>query len=191
MVLVLSPHVENHDHHAERDAPLADLLSAPRDEPSTCRALSAQRRPRGAARTQGHGVETPANQDTDVVIRSDKWIPQLSRRVSTDGDTAHRATKEQGTEHTGGEKMTMNRTKSMWFASALVLLAQIAITPSAQAQVLTGDARLACEALLCLSAVGQAPGECSKALAKYEAMKAQLWFNPMAVYNFLKGCPKK
>ncbi len=87
--------------------------------------------------------------------------------------------------------MTMNRTKSMWFASALVLLAQIAITPSAQAQVLTGDARLACEALLCLSAVGQAPGECSKALAKYEAMKAQLWFNPMAVYNFLKGCPKK
>ena len=87
--------------------------------------------------------------------------------------------------------MTMNRTKSMWFASALVVLAQTSITPSAQAQVLTGDARLACEALLCLSAVGHAPGECSRALAKYEAMKAQLWFNPMAVYNFLKGCPKK
>lgn len=86
----------------------------------------------------------------------------------------------------------MNRTKIIWFASPLlVLLAQTAITSSAQAQVLKGDARLACEALVCLSAVGSHPGECSKALAKYEAMKAQLWFNPMAVYNFLKGCPKK
>ena len=87
--------------------------------------------------------------------------------------------------------MTRKRTKMMWFASALVVLAQAVVTPRAQAQVLTGDARLACEALVCLSAVGQAPGECSRALAKYEAMKAQLWFNPMAVYNFLKGCPKK
>ena len=87
--------------------------------------------------------------------------------------------------------MTMNRTKSMWFASVLMVLAQAVVTPRSQAQVLTGDARLACEALVCLSAVGNAPGECSKALAKYEAMKAQLWFNPMAVYNFLKGCPKK
>ena len=87
--------------------------------------------------------------------------------------------------------MTMKRTKSIWFASVLMVLAQAVVTPRAQAQVLTGDARLACEALLCLGAVGNAPGECSKALAKYEAMKAQLWFNPMAVYNFLKGCPKK
>ena len=87
--------------------------------------------------------------------------------------------------------MTMKRTKIIWFASALIVLAQGVVTPRAQAQVLTGDARLACEALVCLSAVGQAPGECSRALAKYEAMKAQLWFNPMAVYNFLKGCPKK
>ena len=87
--------------------------------------------------------------------------------------------------------MTMKGTKMMWFASALMLLTQGVVTPRAQAQVLTGDARLSCEALLCLSAVGNAPGECSKALAKYEAMKAQLWFNPLAVYNFLKGCPKK
>ena len=85
----------------------------------------------------------------------------------------------------------MNRIKMMFVASALMVSAQTAMTAHAQAQVLTGDARLACEALLCLSAVGNAPGECSKALAKYEAMKAQLWFNPMAVYNFLKGCPKK
>ena len=77
------------------------------------------------------------------------------------------------------------------FASALLVLAHTAVTPSAQARVLSSDARLACEALLCLSAVGSPPGECSKALAKYEAMKAQLWFNPLAVYNFLKGCPKQ
>ena len=101
----------------------------------------------------------------------------------------HSATEEQGAENKGGEKMTM--TKMMWFALPLMVSAQTVMTSSAQAQILTGDARLACEALVCLSAVGNAPGECSKALAKYEAMKAQLWFNPMAVYNFLKGCPKK
>ena len=85
----------------------------------------------------------------------------------------------------------MRRAKMMWFGLALMVSAQTAMTSSAQAQVLTGDARLACEALVCLSAVGTPPGECSKALAKYEAMKAQLWFNPLAVYNFLKGCPKQ
>ena len=85
----------------------------------------------------------------------------------------------------------MRRTKMMLCAVALMVSAQIAMTSNVQAQILTGDARLACEALLCLSAVGSLPGECSKALAKYEAMKAQLWFNPLAVYNFLKGCPKQ
>ena len=87
--------------------------------------------------------------------------------------------------------MTMNRTKNIWFASALVLLTHTAMTPNAQAQVLTGDTRLSCEALVCLSAVGQAPGECSKALAKYEAMKAATAFYPLALYHFLKLCPKK
>jgi hypothetical protein len=53
--------------------------------------------------------------------------------------------------------MTMNRTKILWFASALVLLVQTMMTPSAQAPVLKGDARLACEALLCLGASGSPP----------------------------------
>ena len=79
----------------------------------------------------------------------------------------------------------------MFVASVLMVLAQAVAAPRVQAQVLTGDARLACELLLCMGAVGSPPGECSKALVKYEALKAQLWFNPMAVYNFLKGCPKK
>ena len=85
----------------------------------------------------------------------------------------------------------MRKNKMMWVALALMVSAQTTMTAHAQAQVLTGDARLACEAIVCLGAVGSPPGECSKALAKYEAMKAQLWFNPLAVYNFLKGCPKK
>ncbi len=59
------------------------------------------------------------------------------------------------------------------------------------AQVSTGDTRLSCEARVCLAAVGNAPGECSKALAKYEAMKAATAFYPLALYNFLKLCPKK
>ena len=85
----------------------------------------------------------------------------------------------------------MNRTKIMMVASALMVLADTAMTPITQAQVLTGDTRLSCEALVCLSAVGSAPGECSKALAKYEAMKAATAFYPLALYHFLKLCPKK
>ena len=85
----------------------------------------------------------------------------------------------------------MRMTKMKWCALALMVSSQTVMASNAQAQVLTGDARLACEALLCLGAVGSAPGQCSAALAKYEAMKAQLWFNPLAVYNFLNGCPKK
>ena len=87
--------------------------------------------------------------------------------------------------------MTMNRTKSMWCASALVVLVHTTMTPSTQAQVLTGDTRLSCEAQVCLAAVGNVPGECSKALAKYEAMKAATAFYPLALYHFLKLCPKK
>ena len=87
--------------------------------------------------------------------------------------------------------MTMNKMKTILFASALVILTETAVIPSAKAQVLTGDTRLSCEALVCLSAVGNAPGECSKALAKYEAMKAATAFYPLALYHFLKLCPKK
>ena len=87
--------------------------------------------------------------------------------------------------------MTISRTKIVWFASTLMILAHAATAPSVQAQVLTGDTRLSCEALVCLSAVGFTPGECSKALAKYEAMKAATAFHPLALYQFLKLCPKK
>ena len=67
VAFALSLHVESKATMIRGDAPMADMSSAPRDEPSTCRALPAQRRPRGAARTRGQGGQTPANQDTDVV----------------------------------------------------------------------------------------------------------------------------
>ena len=46
---------------------MSDVSSARRDEPSTCRALPAQRRPRRAARTRVHGAPTPANGFTIAV----------------------------------------------------------------------------------------------------------------------------
>ena len=56
-------------------APMGDVSSAPRDEPSTCRALRAQRRPRGAARTRGHGAPTPAKRFRIVVATGNARAP--------------------------------------------------------------------------------------------------------------------
>ncbi len=50
--------------------------------------------------------------------------------------------------------------------------------------LLTGTARDACEALLCLSAIGSAPAECASSLAKYHA--AQMFGGGPA---FLAACP--
>lgn len=116
------------------------------------------------------------------------YLDGEAEELGHDQDQGRRQDKQER-ELKGGENMKM--TKMIWFALTLMVSAQSVMLSDAQAQVLTGDARLACEALVCLSAVGSPPGECSKALAKYEAMKAQLWFNPLAVYNFLKGCPKQ
>jgi hypothetical protein len=50
--------------------------------------------------------------------------------------------------------------------------------------LLTGMARDACEALLCLSAIGSAPAECAASLAKYHAV--QMFGGGPA---FLAACP--
>ena len=50
--------------------------------------------------------------------------------------------------------------------------------------LLTGTARDACEALLCLSAIGSAPAECASSLAKYHAV--QMFGGGPA---FLAACP--
>ena len=60
-----------------------------------------------------------------------------------------------------------------------------AMSPNSGAlSLLTGMARDACEALLCLSAIGSAPAECAASLAKYHA--AQMFGGGPA---FLATCP--
>lgn len=53
-----------------------------------------------------------------------------------------------------------------------------------ESSVLLGLPRKACEAMLCLSAIGDAPGECAEALAAYHAMS--LFGGGPA---FLAACP--
>lgn len=55
---------------------------------------------------------------------------------------------------------------------------------SSALSLLTGTARDACEAMLCLSAIGSAPAECASSLAKYHA--AQMFGGGPA---FLAACP--
>ncbi len=58
--------------------------------------------------------------------------------------------------------------------------------------LLDGDAKLACECLLCLFAGTQAPKECQVALAKYYLIQAASPFQTMIKRrNFLQLCPKK
>ncbi|MDR4470298.1 MAG: TrbM/KikA/MpfK family conjugal transfer protein [Nitrospira sp.] len=60
-----------------------------------------------------------------------------------------------------------------------------AMSPNSGAvSLLTGTARDACEALLCLSAIGSAPAECAASLAKYHAV--QMFGGGPA---FLAACP--
>ena len=53
-----------------------------------------------------------------------------------------------------------------------------------ESSLLLGLPRKACEALLCLSAIGDAPGECAEALAAYHAM-SMFGGGPA----FLAACP--
>jgi hypothetical protein len=57
---------------------------------------------------------------------------------------------------------------------------------------LEGDARLACECLLCLTAGPQAPKECQTALMKYYLIQGTSPFQTLVKRrNFLQLCPKK
>ena len=75
-----------------------------------------------------------------------------------------------------------------------IVLSIVAITmfaSSAVAQEITGDAKLACEALLCLSSPTR-PSECAPALKKYFSItdkKPHKQAKKRA--NFLKLCPKQ
>lgn len=61
---------------------------------------------------------------------------------------------------------------------------------TSQAQdVLTGDTRLACEAILCLSS-GVRPGECAPSLARYFGINHKYWSDTVrGRINFLNLCP--
>ena len=54
---------------------------------------------------------------------------------------------------------------------------------------LTGDTKLACEAILCLSS-GTRPGECGPALSRYFGISKKKWKDTVrARRNFLNQCP--
>ncbi|MGC4097966.1 MAG: TrbM/KikA/MpfK family conjugal transfer protein [Nitrospira sp.] len=54
----------------------------------------------------------------------------------------------------------------------VMLLQAAAQAPQpSSASFLSGMTRTACEAILCLGAIGETPGECAEALAKYHAMQ--------------------
>lgn len=65
----------------------------------------------------------------------------------------------------------------------------LAAPPTQAADVLTGDKKLACEALLCLSSPDR-PSECSPALSRYFSIRKFKWKKTVnARKKFLKKCP--
>jgi len=65
----------------------------------------------------------------------------------------------------------------------------LAAPPTQAADVLTGDKKLACEAILCLSS-GDRPSECSPALSRYFGIMKDWWKDTVkARRKFLNKCP--
>lgn len=85
----------------------------------------------------------------------------------------------------------LERTCSMKFVATLTLgaaLAAVAALGHAQA-LLTGDTRLACEAVLCLAS-GQRPNECTHSLQRYFSIRFRKPQDTLRErINFLKLCP--
>lgn len=73
-----------------------------------------------------------------------------------------------------------------WIVATLTLAPQLVL---AQSTALTGDARLACEAILCLSVAG-APAECRPALRRYFDIRPRKLSDMVRQrLQFLKLCP--
>ena len=78
--------------------------------------------------------------------------------------------------------MKMNR-------GVLLAVALAAVAPAASAQGFTGDTKLACEAILCLSS-GQRPDECTPSLERYFSIDARRISDLIRKRgDFLKLCP--
>ncbi len=70
------------------------------------------------------------------------------------------------------------------------LLFSMPLTATASEEVLTGAVRMACEAILCLSAGGGAPSQCNPAINYYYDIKAKKWKDTFKKrLNFLNLCP--
>lgn len=78
---------------------------------------------------------------------------------------------------------------TMFIFSGLSLNAADDVQLNFQPDLLSGDTKLACEAILCLSSSTR-PGECSPSLNRYFSIKAKKWKDTVkARRNFLKLCP--
>ena len=83
-----------------------------------------------------------------------------------------------------------NEVKTKQYALAATLTLVTIGTANAQA-VLTGDTKLACEAILCLAAPSK-PSECNASIQKYFSIKHKKAKNTAkARQNFLALCPKQ
>ena len=87
--------------------------------------------------------------------------------------------------------MATPRTKNLLPALALALcnIAQAQADQSPDMELLTGDTRLACEAILCLS-TGERPSECQPAIRRYfSIVRRTLGKTLGARRDFLNQCP--
>ena len=84
-------------------------------------------------------------------------------------------------------KHLIQRTKKLSFVAAFLMSATVSTAHAGD--VLTGDTRLACEAILCLSS-GVRPGECTPSLDRYFGIKHKYGSDTVrSRINFLNLCP--
>lgn len=76
---------------------------------------------------------------------------------------------------------------------AIAALCYMTTNPAhAGGALLTGDEKLACEAMLCLVSPGKRPSECEPSIRRYFNIHKRLWSDTVrARKNFLRKCPKK
>jgi hypothetical protein len=78
--------------------------------------------------------------------------------------------------------------KSALFVGVAVIAVSLVVPVSAE-DVLTGDPRLACEAILCLAS-GTRPPECASSLSRYFSISFRDWRDTVkGRVNFLNQCP--
>jgi hypothetical protein len=79
--------------------------------------------------------------------------------------------------------------KPKYKKTAAALLIGLLAMQTADATELTGDVRLACEAILCLSSSVR-PGECNPALSRYYGINKRRWSDTVSArLSFLNLCP--